>query len=32
MSNPNPQALPKKFRGVRELGYREFLLKQNPLD
>lgn len=32
ISNPNPQGGKLKFLGIRELGYKDFLKKQNPLD
>ena len=32
MSNPNPQIKPNKWKGVRELGYSEFVKEVDPAD
>jgi len=31
MANPNPQSVPQKFYGVREVGYTQYYEKQDKL-
>ena len=32
MANPNPQPYPQRFKGVRELGYKQFEKQIDPTD
>lgn len=31
MANPNPQHVPNRFKGVRDIGYKQFYENQDPL-